>query len=146
MQNDVLGNSEVAFFFIHPVCCNFVILLSLLDGYFIIRKYNELNHHDRAQININSDKNIKQRFMCSFHTIVYLDRICSQLQLRMISNTYILNIYTSLNSFYMIFFCVGVVYSNNYVTNIIFTWVHNTNTEKNHIETIQTNKQTNFDY
>jgi hypothetical protein len=27
-----------------------------LDGYFIIRKYNELNHRDRAQININSDK------------------------------------------------------------------------------------------
>jgi hypothetical protein len=25
--------------------------LSLLDDYFIIRKYNELNHRDRAQIN-----------------------------------------------------------------------------------------------
>jgi hypothetical protein len=34
--------------------------LSLLDDYFIIRKYNELNHRDRAQININSNKNIIQ--------------------------------------------------------------------------------------
>ena len=35
--------------------------LSLLDGYFTVRKYNELNHrHDRAQINIKSDKNITQ--------------------------------------------------------------------------------------
>jgi hypothetical protein len=32
--------------------------LSPLDGYLIIQKYNELNHCDRAQININSDKNI----------------------------------------------------------------------------------------
>jgi hypothetical protein len=31
---------------------------SLLDGYFIIRKYNELSHRERAQMNINSDKNI----------------------------------------------------------------------------------------
>jgi hypothetical protein len=31
--------------------------LSLLDCYLIIRKYNELNHRDRAQINyIKSDK------------------------------------------------------------------------------------------
>jgi hypothetical protein len=28
--------------------------LSLLDEYFIIQKYNELNHRDRTQININS--------------------------------------------------------------------------------------------
>jgi hypothetical protein len=34
--------------------------LSLLDGYLIIRKYNELDNRDRAQININSNKNIKQ--------------------------------------------------------------------------------------
>jgi hypothetical protein len=34
--------------------------LSILDNYFILRKYNELNHRDRAQININSDKNIIQ--------------------------------------------------------------------------------------
>ena len=26
--------------------------------HYIIRKYNELKHRDRAQININSDKNI----------------------------------------------------------------------------------------
>ena len=30
--------------------------LSLLDDYFIIRKYNKLNYRDCAQININSDK------------------------------------------------------------------------------------------
>ena len=34
--------------------------LSLLDDYLIIRTYNELNHRDCAQININSDKNITQ--------------------------------------------------------------------------------------
>jgi hypothetical protein len=34
--------------------------LSLLNDYVIIRKYHELNHSDRAQININSDKNIIQ--------------------------------------------------------------------------------------
>jgi hypothetical protein len=28
--------------------------------YFIIRKYNEINHCDRAQINIDSDKNVTQ--------------------------------------------------------------------------------------
>ena len=34
------------------------------------RKYNELNHrHDRAQINIKSDKNITQWVLFSFHTI-----------------------------------------------------------------------------
>jgi hypothetical protein len=32
--------------------------LSLLDGYLIIQKYNEPNHRDRGQININSDKKI----------------------------------------------------------------------------------------
>jgi hypothetical protein len=32
------------------------ILIGRLPNY--IRKYNELNHRDRAQININSDKNI----------------------------------------------------------------------------------------
>jgi hypothetical protein len=44
--------------------------LSLLDGYFIIRKYSELNHHDRAQININSDKNLIQWLLFSFQTII----------------------------------------------------------------------------
>jgi hypothetical protein len=34
--------------------------LSLLDGFFIIRKYNvnELNHRDRVQINVKNQKNI----------------------------------------------------------------------------------------
>jgi hypothetical protein len=46
--------------------------LSLLDDYFIIQKYNELNHSDLAQINIyiNSDKNIIQWLLFSFHTII----------------------------------------------------------------------------
>ena len=40
---------------IHPGCGRFIWLyvssqLSLLDDYFIMRKYNELNHRDRAQI------------------------------------------------------------------------------------------------
>jgi hypothetical protein len=30
----------------------------MLGDYLITRKYNELNHRDRAQININSDKSI----------------------------------------------------------------------------------------
>jgi hypothetical protein len=37
---------------------------------FIIRKYNEFNHRDRAQININSDKNIKQWLMFSCQTTI----------------------------------------------------------------------------
>ena len=45
-------------------------MLLLLDHYFIIRKYNELNHRDRWQININSDKNIKQWLLFSFQTII----------------------------------------------------------------------------
>jgi hypothetical protein len=32
--------------------------LSLLDDYFIIRKYNELKHRDRAQIKIRRKKKI----------------------------------------------------------------------------------------
>ena len=47
--------------------------LSLLDGYFITQKYNELNHCDRTQINKNSDKNIKQWL---FSRLSYLDRLC----------------------------------------------------------------------
>jgi hypothetical protein len=43
----------------------FILAIPILDDYFIIRKYNELNHRDRAQININSDKNIKQRLLLS---------------------------------------------------------------------------------
>ena len=39
----------------------------LLDDYFIIRKYNELNHRGRAQININLDKNITQWLLFSFY-------------------------------------------------------------------------------
>ena len=37
--------------------------------YLIIRKYNKLNHCDRAQININSDKNITQWLLFSFQAI-----------------------------------------------------------------------------
>jgi hypothetical protein len=39
----------------------------ILDDYFIIWKYNELNYHDRAQIKINVDKNIIQVFKDLFN-------------------------------------------------------------------------------
>jgi hypothetical protein len=60
------------------LCLNFIkyyslwlhVQLSLLDSYLIIRKYNELNHRDRAQININSDKNITQWLLFSFQTVI----------------------------------------------------------------------------
>jgi hypothetical protein len=35
-------------------------LAFLFDNHFIMRKYNELNHLDHAQINVNSDKNETQ--------------------------------------------------------------------------------------
>jgi hypothetical protein len=44
--------------------------LSLLNDYVIIRKYHELNHRDRAQININSDKNIIQWLLFIFQIII----------------------------------------------------------------------------
>ena len=40
--------------------CTFHLSYPYLDAYFIIRKYKEFNHRHRAQININSDKNITQ--------------------------------------------------------------------------------------
>ena len=40
------------------VVARFISAIPILS--IIIRKYNELNHRDRAQININSDKNIIQ--------------------------------------------------------------------------------------
>jgi hypothetical protein len=49
--------------------------LYLLDGYFIIPKYNELNHLHRAQININADKNVIHWLLFSFQTIISLHNI-----------------------------------------------------------------------
>ena len=49
--------------------------LYLLDGYFIIPKYNELNHLHRAQININADKNVIHWFLFSFQTVISLYNI-----------------------------------------------------------------------
>ena len=40
--------------------------LTLLDDHFIIRKYNELNHSDHAQMNINSDKKHKTMISVQF--------------------------------------------------------------------------------
>ena len=38
-----------------------------------MRKYNEVNRRDRAQVNKKSDKNIIQRFLFSLQTIIYFD-------------------------------------------------------------------------
>ena len=51
--------------------------LSLLGDYLIIRKYNEVNHRDRAQlIHINSDKTWHNDF-CLVSRPSYLDLICT---------------------------------------------------------------------
>jgi hypothetical protein len=64
------GNHKVIVYSVGIVVLNFIKYYSswlhissqlfLLDDYVIIRKYNELNHRDHQQININSDKNITQ--------------------------------------------------------------------------------------
>ena len=47
--------------------------LSLLNGYLIIQKPNELNQRHRAQININSDKTSHNDLgLFSFQTIITL--------------------------------------------------------------------------
>ena len=78
--------NPLTLFQLHWIFSSWLHVPSLLDVHLIIRKYNELNHHDRAQININSDNNTTQCLQLGFQTIISWETMFTLLTIFQFSN------------------------------------------------------------